>query len=57
MTDKINEALKYYSHKKKDIMNFVNGKDELTVEEIIENGEQLAILEYKITALQVAQEN
>ena len=29
----------------------------LTVEEIIENAEELSILEYKITALQVALEN
>lgn len=57
MEDKINEALKYYSYKKKGLMDFVNGKDDLTVEEIIENAEELAILEYKITALQVALEN
>jgi len=57
MTDKINEALKYYAYKKKGIMNFINGKDDLTVEEIIENAEELSILEYKITALQVALEN
>ena len=57
MTDKINEALKYYSYKKKRIMNFINGKDDLTVEEIIENADELSILEYKITALQVALEN
>ena len=38
-------------------MNFINGKDDLTVEEIIENAEELSILEYKITALQVALEN
>ncbi|MDA9069543.1 hypothetical protein N8273_02880 [Algibacter sp.] len=57
MTDKINETLKYYSYKKKGLMNFINGKDDLTVEEIIENAEELSILEYKITALQVALEN
>jgi hypothetical protein len=57
MTDKINETLKYYSYKKNGIMNFINGKDDLTVEEIIENAEELSILEYKITALQVALEN
>lgn len=57
MTDKINEALKYYSFKKKGIMDFVNSKNDLTVEEIIENAEELSILEYKITALQVALEN
>lgn len=57
MIDKINEALKYYTYKKQGIMNFINCNDELTVEEIIENAEELSILEYKITALQVALEN
>ena len=57
MIHKINEALKYYSYKRQGIMDFINSKDDLTVEEIIENAEELSILEYKITALQVALEN
>lgn len=57
MEDKISIALKYYYYKRKKIMEFVNGNSELTPDQIIENGEELAILEYKITALQVAQEN
>ena len=57
MENKINEALKYYLYKRKGILNFVNEKTNLTVEEIIENAEELSILEYKITALQVALEN
>ncbi len=57
MEHKINEALKYYFYKRKGIMNYVNGKDDLSVEEIIENAEELSVLEYKITALQVALEN
>lgn len=55
--DKINEALKYYFYKRDGILNYINGKDDLTVEEIIENAEELSVLEYKITALQVALEN
>lgn len=55
--EKINEALKYYSYKREGLLNFINGKSDLTVEEIIENAEELSILEYKITALQVALEN
>jgi hypothetical protein len=57
MEYKINEALKYYLYKRKGIMDFINSKADLTVEEIIENAEELSILEYKITALQVALEN
>ena len=57
MEYKINEALKYYLYKKNGILNFINGNNNLSAEEIIENAEELSILEYKITALQVALEN
>lgn len=57
MDDKINEAIKYYFLKRDGILKYINGKADLTVEEIIENAEELSILEYKITALQVALEN
>jgi len=57
MEDKISIALKYYYYKRKKILEFINGNNELTPDQIIENGEELAILEYKITALQVAKEN
>lgn len=57
MDSKINEALKYYFKKRKGIIDFFNDKNDLSVEEIIENAEELSILEYKITALQVALEN
>ena len=55
--DKINEALKYYFYKRKGILDYINKNNDLTAEDIIENAEELSILEYKITALQVAQEN
>ena len=57
MDTKITVTLEYYFKKRKEILNFVNSNNNLTPDQIIENGEQLAILEYKITALQVAQEN
>ena len=57
MDNKIDEALEYYLSQQKVIIDFVNGNDTLGVEEIIEKGEELAVLEYNITALQVAKEN
>lgn len=57
MDDKINKTIDYYSIKVNEILNFMNSNTNLTVEEIIHNGEQLSILEYKITALEVAKEN
>ena len=38
-------------------MDYANNSSNLTADQLIKNGEELAILEYKITALQVAQEN
>jgi hypothetical protein len=35
----------------------VNSSKDLTIEQIIEFGEELSILEYKITALEVAKES
>ena len=57
MANKIDKTLDYYAIKKKQIHDFVNNKSDLTAEQIIEFGEELAILEYKITALEVAKEN
>lgn len=57
MDDKIKKTLEYYCLKRNEILDFVNTKTNLTPDEIIKNGEEMAILEYKITALQVAQEN
>ena len=56
MQDKLSTALKYYFLKRDGIINFVNGTSNLSADEIIKYGEELAILEYKITGLQVAQE-
>ena len=57
MEDKISVTLDYYSVKRKEILDFVNSSSNLTPDVVVEKGEELAILEYKITALQVALEN
>ena len=57
MDNKIEKTLEYYYYKRNEIMDFVNSKNNLTPDQIIEHGEAMAVLEYKITALQVAKEN
>ncbi|MGK0422376.1 MAG: hypothetical protein ACJAVE_001205 [Polaribacter sp.] len=57
MIDKIQEALSYYNFKSLEIKNYMNSNTSLTVDEIIDNAEQLSALEYKITALEAANEN
>ena len=57
MENKIEKAIEYYTFKSKEILEFINSNRRLTVYQIIESGEKLSILEYKITALEVAKEN
>ncbi len=57
MNDKIEKTLEYYYHKRNEIRDLVNSKSDLTPDEIIEHGEEMAVLENKLTALQVAKEN
>ena len=57
MISKIDKTIEYYLFKRNEILDLVNSRGNFSVEEIIEYGEELAILEYKITALQVAKEN
>jgi hypothetical protein len=57
MGKKLDKAIEYYTFKSKKILDAMNAKNDLTVDEIIENGQELAILEFKITALEVAKEN
>ena len=57
MEDKIESALVYYNQKRKGILEAVNSKSNLTAEQIIDYGEEMSILEYKITALVVAKES
>ena len=57
MDNKIEKTLEYYYYKRNELLDFVNSKTNLTPDQIIEHGAEMAILEYKITALQVAKEN
>lgn len=57
MDDKINLAIDYYSKKGQEILDAVNSNSKLTADEIISFGEEMAIIEYKLTALEVAKEN
>jgi hypothetical protein len=57
MNRKINKTLEYYYTKRKEISDFVNFHNNLTPDQIIYYGEEMAILEYKITALEIAKEN
>lgn len=54
---KIDTTIEYYTFKSNELLEFVNSAKNLTVEKIIECGEELSILENKITALEVAKEN
>jgi hypothetical protein len=55
--NKIEEAFKYYTIKSKEIIDEVNVSNNLKVDEIISLGRQLFVLENKLTALEVANEN
>ena len=57
MKDKIETAIEYYTFKSRELLDFVNSNKNLTVDQVIESGEELAVLEHKITALEVAKEN
>jgi hypothetical protein len=57
INDKIEETLSYYTFKSTETLNYINANASLTVEEIIEKAEELAVLESKITALEAAKEN
>ncbi|MBT4679919.1 MAG: hypothetical protein P8Q53_02535 [Flavobacteriaceae bacterium] len=54
MNNKIEKAIVYYTVKSKEIIEYVNSNNQLTAEQIIQSAEELAILEYKLTALEVA---
>ncbi len=54
MNKKIEKAICYYTIKSKEIIDYVNSNNNLTAEQIIQSAEELSILEYKLTALEVA---
>jgi hypothetical protein len=55
--DKINIAIDYYTKKGQEIIDAVNSNTSLTADAIISYGEEMAIIEYKLTALEVAMES
>lgn len=57
MDEKIDKAINYYNVKSKEILGYINANNNLTAEQIIQSAEELSILEYKLTALEVAKEN
>lgn len=57
MNSKIEKAVEYYTFKSKEILDSINCSRNLTVDQVIEKGEALSVLEYKITALEVANES
>lgn len=57
MGDKIERTLEYYFVKQKQILTLVNGSKSLSVDDIIDYGEEMSIIENKITALEIAKEN
>ena len=57
MDDKIDIAIAYYTNKGEEILKAINSNSSLSADEIISYGEEMAIIEYKLTALEVAKEN
>ncbi|NRD18442.1 hypothetical protein HNV08_00160 [Winogradskyella eckloniae] len=57
MDDKINSTIAYYTKKGQEILDAVNTNKNLTADEIIHYGEEMAAIEYKLTALEVAKMN
>lgn len=56
MNDKIEDTIAYYTKKGEEILKLVNSRNDLVADEIIEYGNEMAIIEYKLTALQNAME-
>ncbi|MHA7841729.1 MAG: hypothetical protein ACX93I_00270 [Winogradskyella sp.] len=57
MKNKIDVAIEYYTKQGDEILKKVNTKTNITADELIKYGEEMAILEYKLTALEVAKES
>ncbi|WP_198034948.1 hypothetical protein [Winogradskyella sp. J14-2] len=57
MKDKINVAIEYYTKQGDEILKNVNTKTNITADELIKYGEEMAVIEYKLTALEVAKES
>ena len=57
MTKKIDKTVAYYMSKRQAILDAVNNSTNLTADQIISYGEEMSILEYKLTALEIARDN
>jgi len=57
MNEKIDIAIAYYTKKGEEILEAVNSSSNLKADQIIHYGEEMAVIEYKLTALEVAKEN
>lgn len=55
--DSLERTLEYYFIKRDQIIDFINENSNLSADQIIQCGEDLSELEYKITALEIAKEN
>lgn len=51
----LEKAIEYYTFQKKKIVNLLNEKNTFNEYDLIQFGEELAVLEHKLTALEVAQ--
>ncbi|WP_411893876.1 hypothetical protein [Winogradskyella sp. A2] len=57
MDKKIDIAIEYYTTKGQEILDKVNKRDNVSADELIQLGEEMAIIEYKLTALEIAKTN
>jgi hypothetical protein len=57
MDKKINIAIEYYTSKGQKILDKVNKSNDVSADELIHLGKEMAIIEYKLTALEIAKTN
>ncbi|MDA9885678.1 hypothetical protein [Winogradskyella sp. KYW1333] len=57
MDKKIDLAIEYYTSKGQKILDKVNKRNNVSADELIKLGEEMAIIEYKLTALEIAKTN
>ncbi len=57
MDRKIDIAIEYYTTKGQKILDKVNKRSNVSADELIQLGEEMAIIEYKLTALEIAKTN
>lgn len=57
MDRKIDIAIEYYTTKGQKILDKVNKRNNVSADELIQLGEEMAIIEYKLTAQEIAKTN